>query len=99
MPQMIWNFDTKVSHSKATVMAEIISTNAPGNSPRHGSGKARVASAKNIPLQTRIGCDMTPMVDLGFLLIAFFISSTELSQPVVTNLFMPHDGDSTGIPE
>lgn len=67
-------------------MAEINNTRS-GN---HRKGSRSKSSTPRV--------DMTPMVDLGFLLITFFMLSTTLMQPKTMNLIMPReDGDPTGI--
>jgi biopolymer transport protein ExbD len=75
-----------VSHKQTMLMAPLNST---GNESPVSSRKRRGVMRM---IKNNLRVDMTPMVDLGFLLITFFVITTELAKPTAMNLYMPKDG-------
>lgn len=63
------------------------------------AGASRKRDGVRRPVKLNCKIDMTPMVDLGFLLISFFVITTELTKPTAMNLYMPADGTDTQLGE
>lgn len=67
-----------------------------------GGGKHKGGKPKGKKMSTRI--DFTPMVDLGFLLITFFMLTTTMSKPQTMSVMLPSNekvetGEENKVPE
>lgn len=84
----MWNILLQESNSKTENMAAI-TEGLETIRQRAGVRRAKKHSLK---------MDLTPMVDLGFLLISFFVITTQLTEPRAVHINMPHDGPFMRVP-
>ena len=61
------------------------------------SRKRKTAGVKRMKRQS-LRIDLTPMVDLGFLLITFFIFTTSMSEAKAKDIIMPDDNHKIDMP-
>jgi biopolymer transport protein ExbD len=80
----VWKINDLPSLLKLTIMAELTTTTT---ATKDKAGKRLHKKS------TRV--DLTPMVDLGFLLITFFVFTSVLSKPKVMDIVSPIDSDMT----
>lgn len=69
------------------------------NSPKESLQLFQAKNKRRNALKYNLKIDMTPMVDLGFLLISFFVITAELTKPTTMNVAVPAEGKPTQLGE
>ncbi len=67
------------------------------SAPAKGGGKTALGLRKR--KRVGIGIDMTPMVDVAFLLLIFFMVTTVFRRPLAMEVNMPKPGDKVEVKE